>query len=53
MSPAWQIAHLVGIAAGMFLTLSEDDAPYKNIPELCQCYTAELTDLVARKDGAA
>lgn len=43
MSNHWQVAHLVGIAAGTFMVAEGRHA------ELCATYTAELTELLAKR----
>lgn len=49
LSPAWQIAHLVGIAAGTLLCkLDAGDCP-ESFAKVIDTYRRELTDLAAKR----
>ena len=50
MEPSWQIANLLGIAAGTFLAkLQDDEFTVLQAERLCHTYTVELAELCRKK----
>jgi len=49
MGPSWQIANLLGVAAGTFLCMIDANDPPSKIDQVIATYVSELTELCERK----